>query len=190
MNHDIFLPFDRISYRSLDDLAVARRQCGLHDHYWKRYALSGRKSIRSRVYGRIPAARPVVRGIVVGIMVALPGRKHHDYPTRTHAVTPADHSYTEGSVSPAWTTPESASCRYRYRYCYWVLLPSLELATVLPELIAAVPCRSVHFWDTSNREMQRLVLRNCVSLYCLYLATFFFVSGKILFHVRKNWRIC
>lgn len=35
------------------------------------------------------------------------------------------------------------------------------------------PFRAVpHFWDTSNREMQRLVLRNCVSLYCLYLATF------------------
>lgn len=115
MNHDIFLPFDRILYRSLDDLAVARRQWGLRDHYWKRYALSGRKSIRSRVYGRIPAARPVVRGIVVGIMVALPGRKHHDYPTRTHAVTPADHSYTRAS---AWTTPESASYRYCYCYCY------------------------------------------------------------------------
>lgn len=154
-----FLPFDRISYRSLDDLAVARRQWGLRDHYWKRYALSGRKSIRSRVYGRIPAARPVVRGIVVGIMVALPGRKHHDYPTRTHAVTPADHSYTR-ALGPAWTTPESTS--YRYCYCYgfccrcWNWPPYYR--SLLPPL-RVVP----RFWDTSNREMQRLVLRNCVS---------------------------
>lgn len=93
-------------------------------------------------------------------MVALPGREYHDYPTtRTHAVTPADHSYTRGL--PALDHPRIVLATLLLLPLLLLLLAATgfccrrwKLAAVSPELIAV---RSVpHFWDTSNQEMQRL----------------------------------
>lgn len=75
---------------------------------------------------------------------------------RTHAVTPADHSYTR-ALGPAWTTPESTGHRHR-RSLLRISLPSLETGR---RITGAYCRRSVpHFWNMSNREttQSRLIL--------------------------------
>lgn len=96
------------------NLHCTKTMKGSNDHYQKRYAFSGRKSIRSRVYGRIPVARPVVTGVDDSHPLDHAGGAKATMITHTQPrlVTPGDRNYTTGipwTRTPWWPIqpPES-----------------------------------------------------------------------------------
>lgn len=124
---------------------------GIRDHYQKRYAFPGRKSIRSRVYGRIPVARPVARGTMIVGWMSWWRQKHHDHSARTHTRTPS--RLVTATIrgipwNPSLHPPESrdnsatTNCRVHQRLLLrsslnprpWWCLVSLAFTLVTPTL--------------------------------------------------------
>lgn len=103
---DFFPPSLPRLYRA-GNLHCTKTMKGSNDHYQKRYAFSGRKSIRSRVYGRIPVARPVVTGVDDSHPLDHAGGAKATMITHTQPrlVTPGDRNYTTGipwTRTPWW----------------------------------------------------------------------------------------